>query len=762
MRSDISKPPNPIFCNSRTTCMLRHEFVATDSTFSRTTVLAHRAFPPPTECLMKCILTLLLICMLAGTTTSVSRAQSPAPIIVDHTSVSLFDRIPPQWYDAARHLRMLFMDRSVGGNISDALDCLAAPVASAPSRCKRWEHTGTPPFSSDPSEVSWPGVWSRANWRYEYWPANCNPWYGSVDCFAQFIEPRIDSFDVVSFQFSYLEVAQGSNIAHPVDGFFGTRTDRGTATAYAALAARHPDTRLIWWTTSLARGIGSAEARDFNDAMRAHARSNNLILFDVADILSHAPDGAPCYDNRDGRPYTFGSNTENHPDDGLDLPAICPHYTTETEGGHLGSVSAGGIRVAKAFWVLMARIAGWQPEGDTLFAATPLTDMGSSMYKSFDGGLYGSGSNTLPAAHALAGRRLAEAIEPLDTLGRPDPQGAIVLLSIGMSNATQEFSAFQAMADTFALRNPRVVVVDGAQGGQTASIISNPDAAFWTNIERQRLPARGVRAAQVQSVWLKEANAGPTQAFPTHAYQLRDDLASIVRVLRIKYPNLMQVFLSSRTYGGYATTTLNPEPYAYESGFAVQWLVRAQIDGEPSLNFDDTDPRAPWLAWGPYLWTSGATPRAADGLVWLPTDVAADGTHPSPNGRLKVGRLLLDFFASDSLTALWFLKQTPTAVEALRTPPSLHLSVAPHPVRGGTLLTFTLGEPAFVRMELFDMLGARVAVLDVGARGAGAHTVALDASRVLRSPGVYLARVTAAGTASPDVRVATTLLSVLL
>ena len=93
--------------------------------------------------------------------------------------------------------------------------------------------------------------------------------------------------------------------------------------------------------------------------MRQWTSDNDKILFDLADILSHSPDGAPCYDNRDGVAYTINSNTENHPDDGLNTLAICQHYTSETEGGHLGSPSAGKIRVSKAYWVLMARIAGW-------------------------------------------------------------------------------------------------------------------------------------------------------------------------------------------------------------------------------------------------------------------------------------------------------------------------------------------------------------------------------------------------------------------
>lgn len=272
-------------------------------------------------------------------------------ILVDHRSVSLFEHIPPHYADAARRLRLLYMDRSVGGNINDALSCLSHPHAAAPSFCKRHTHRDSA-YAVDAREVYWDGTWDRANWRYEFWPDGCAE---DSDCFVRFIEPRIDSFDVVGFQFSYLAVMPGSNIIHPVDGFFGSRNDRGTATRYTEFAARHPGKTVIWWTTSLARGIGSPESQVFNTAMREYARVHDLVLFDVADILSHAPSGQPCFDNRDGVAYL----DENHPDDGSDIPAICPQYTTETEGGHLGSISAGGIRVAKAFWVLMARIAGW-------------------------------------------------------------------------------------------------------------------------------------------------------------------------------------------------------------------------------------------------------------------------------------------------------------------------------------------------------------------------------------------------------------------
>jgi hypothetical protein len=105
---------------------------------------------------------------------------------------------------------------------------------------------------------------------------------------------------------------------------------------------------------------------------------------------------------------------------------------------------------------------------------------------------------------------------------------------------------------------------------------------------------------------------------------------------------------------------LNPEPYAYESGFAVKWLIQAQIDQQRNggvvvdaraadLDYDV----APWLAWGPYLWADGTTARS-DGLVWLQSDLAADGTHPAQTGQEKVGDMLLAFFTSSPYTTSWF------------------------------------------------------------------------------------------------------------
>ena len=129
----------------------------------------------------------------------------------------------------------------------------------------------------------------------------------------------------------------------------------------------------------------------------------------------------------------------------------------------------------------------------------------------------------------------------------------------------------------------------------------------------------------------------------------------IVHVLHERFPNLKMVYLSSRTYAGYARSGLNPEPYAWESALSVRWLIEQQLKGDPAFNYDAAKGKvtAPWLSWGPYLWANGMTKRA-DGFYYEESDFGKDGTHPSATGQQKVARELLRFFKNDPTTRPWF------------------------------------------------------------------------------------------------------------
>lgn len=293
--------------------------------------------------------------------------------------------------------------------------------------------------------------------------------------------------------------------------------------------------------------------------------------------------------------------------------------------------------------------------GGTSTGLVPITELPPALYQGFEAGLYPAGSNTPPTAHADAAIDASLQVVPRNAAGEPDAaEGKIVMISIGMSNTTHEFSLFERGEDQNAGRNARLLILNTGFGGQTASTIANPAAPYWTTVTG-RVAAAGASNAQVQVAWLKEANSNPTDPFPGHALTLESNLKDIARNLHDLFPNLRIVYLSSRIYGGYATGTLNPEPYAYESAYSVKWAIEDQINGDPGLNFDpDLGPvEAPVMLWGPYLWADGLTPRG-DGLTWQLSDFEADGVHPAASGEAKVGLLLSQFFAADPSARAWF------------------------------------------------------------------------------------------------------------
>jgi hypothetical protein len=300
----------------------------------------------------------------------------------------------------------------------------------------------------------------------------------------------------------------------------------------------------------------------------------------------------------------------------------------------------------------------WNVAGSTTPLA-PISDLGTGYYLGEQGGLYAAGSNTRPSDDDSYGVGLARAIGPLDSNGNPSPTGKYVLVGIGLSATQQPFDEFVALAGEDPSLNSNLVIVNGATGGATAKLLSDPTNAYWTAISNNYLPNAGVTKNQVVAAWISDVDGGPTGTFPSDTTNLQSELESIAQNLLIVFPNIKLAYYSSLNYTGYSNgvANLDPEPYAYEAGFAVKNAIQDQLNGDPALNYNPAlgPVTAPWMSWGAYYWTNGMLPRS-DGLVWTCQDAKSDGTHPSnPVGRIKVSTQLLNFFKTDDTTTPWFL-----------------------------------------------------------------------------------------------------------
>src|SRR5919201_968348 len=178
--------------------------------------------------------------------------------------------------------------------------------------------------------------------------------------------------------------------------------------------------------------------------------------------------------------------------------------------------------LAALFGVFAGCSGGGSSMGPTVTGRVPLTELASSSYKGFTGGLYPGGTNVEPSAHAAAGLSRAQTMIPLDAGGAPSASGKIVLLSLGMSNTTQEFCSGastttacstwsfmgQAVADA-AVNHATLALINGARGGQDAQTWDAATDPNYDSVRLNRLAPLGLTEQQVQIVWVKEADAGP-------------------------------------------------------------------------------------------------------------------------------------------------------------------------------------------------------------------------------------------------------------
>jgi ELWxxDGT repeat protein len=111
------------------------------------------------------------------------------------------------------------------------------------------------------------------------------------------------------------------------------------------------------------------------------------------------------------------------------------------------------------------------------------------------------------------------------------------------------------------------------------------------------------------------------------------------------------------------------------------------------------------------------------------------------DGQLYFSAALNGFLEAE----LWTLYPTPVANESASVPLSVRLHAPhPNPASSEATITFDISEASSVRVEVFDVLGRRVAVLTDGIVAVGEHAVTWDAGSL--PSGLYLVRLTVGDT----------------
>jgi uncharacterized protein YjdB len=259
-------------------------------------------------------------------------------IIADHTVIDKYNNIPQYYIDQVKKMWMVYAGESHSAGIRGGLSALEALDSKFAVNVRE---SGIPdPYTSTnlrTSRATWGDINDASGWIYSYGEED---WFTSTTainrtkaginyCYTNNLlvsaigfgwcwDNGIDFNAYISATQSYFDYCSANNI--PTKVFFTT----GTVDTYTG-------------SSGYTKHLGY-------ESIRQHVKSNsNLILFDYADIL--------CYDDGSSTPNTTSYNGSTYP------VITSRNVSPEAYSSHISS--AGAVRLAKAMWWMLARIAGW-------------------------------------------------------------------------------------------------------------------------------------------------------------------------------------------------------------------------------------------------------------------------------------------------------------------------------------------------------------------------------------------------------------------
>ena len=250
-------------------------------------------------------------------------ASNAAPIIINHESVALYDDIPSQYMTLVKQMWFSMPGESHATAYPNGLAALQTQNST-------YVINTTAPGNGNTggTGLSIAGyLWNGSNWESGA---------GEEDWFYDGVtKPRshITKVSTASYRSSILGLGWCWDAGLTPDDF----DDYVNATQGYSTYAKSLNSKVhVVFTTGPVDGTGTAARDEKYAKVRTHVNnSSDEILFDYADILQYNNTGVKLN-------TTYGTI---HPDnDG-------------STGAHIGNV--GELRLAKAAWVLMARVAGW-------------------------------------------------------------------------------------------------------------------------------------------------------------------------------------------------------------------------------------------------------------------------------------------------------------------------------------------------------------------------------------------------------------------